>query len=504
MKDQNLILLEEKNPLMAFRLKQQMGLEIESIASEFQTTSSRELIFIKNLVSLINLSSDELKEIEALQSIVIVVEEASKTTHDILEKDLSRWISSKSIHWYLEEQMTDELLIHLGWRFPFKKVRTTFQFPWFEKFKELSLSIDLIFSEYRDFGIKSFQNLYQNRWVYQKSSSLMTIKGSKSALICGAGPSLKDSISWLKEIQNSCTLIAVGHAIEILDEYDIKIDVAAAVDPKYHLKKRLKNCPHFLFSTRVEPKMLLQDWKTFTLIPPSGESLVEQEVWKRVFGQETIFDGGWNVATCVAAYIQKEKFERVILVGMDMCYSNQEKYPLKYDDEKEDLIEIIDRDGKVKTTIAPFLLGRNFLQELIKTSCFKWYSVGEGLCMESVSNLFSSNLYFEKENPSLIFDEIKDSRAADEFFDEFKNSCIHSELYLKKIVQIGRQELYALEEVLLEEEIFYHLVLKRNWEVWGQYFSHHTQGQDPLLMKYVFFHDVSLKYKEVFLSTGDQ
>ena len=110
MKDQNLILLEEKNPLMAFRLKQQMGLEIESIASEFQTASCRELIFIKNLVSLINLSLNELKEIEDLQSIVVVVEEASKTTHHILEKDLSRWISSKSILWYLEEHIHGQLL----------------------------------------------------------------------------------------------------------------------------------------------------------------------------------------------------------------------------------------------------------------------------------------------------------------------------------------------------------------------------------------------------------
>jgi len=72
-----------------------------------------------------------------------------------------------------------------------------------------------------------------------KSSSIIN-KIEKDILICASGPSLKESVEYIKKYRESFFIIAVSSAVSVLEYYSIPMDMILSTDGGYWAKKHLE------------------------------------------------------------------------------------------------------------------------------------------------------------------------------------------------------------------------------------------------------------------------
>jgi hypothetical protein len=143
------------------------------------------------------------------------------------------------------------------------------------------------------------------------------------AMLLAGGPSLDDSITWIKKNRSKVTLFAVGRIAARLMKEKIVPDFICSVDPteasfdnSRHLLKLDKHVI-FLHAFHVNPRLLSQ-WK--------GRSFYHGRrfPWmvKESDADKQLFAPGPTVTNTLLAFITHMGFEQIIFSGVDLCFKS--------------------------------------------------------------------------------------------------------------------------------------------------------------------------------------
>jgi hypothetical protein len=195
------------------------------------------------------------------------------------------------------------------------------------------------------------------------------------AVICGAGPSLKQAIPTLKTFENKALLLAGGSTLAALSSEGIMPHFGMAVDPNPEEYRRFKNSFAFevplLYSTRVIPELFQTANGPFGYMRAGiGGAL---ELWMEeqlglldpLIGNE-LTNNAISVTSMCLAWAVFLGCNPIVLCGMDLAYTNNQRYAPGVSSDAVDLkeegsaadrtIKSKDREGKPIYTAVRWLM----------------------------------------------------------------------------------------------------------------------------------------------------
>ncbi len=169
------------------------------------------------------------------------------------------------------------------------------------------------------FYLNRFQNAFQN----------------VPALICGAGPSLKDELDEIKKKEHQALIIAGGSAITALSHRHILPHLAIAIDPNEEEYKRFRANIVFEVPLLYTNRLFSRVFETFNgplgyVRAVSGgpvESWIEEELGIEKLSLRKGFDiEALSVTTTAIQVAAMMGCNPIILVGVDLAFTNQSFY----------------------------------------------------------------------------------------------------------------------------------------------------------------------------------
>lgn len=232
----------------------------------------------------------------------------------------------------------------LSWRFYQRKVhieglesykkRYPPLYDHLSKLIEFDLSTKLgVIKEFLDYGVGFYKNFYPNLLELPKSyrgSALFGKFPNIPAIICGAGPSLKKNFSVLKKLKQHALIFAGGSALNALSAQSFLPHFAAGVDPNQAQYERLSSNSAFdvpfFYRSRMNRKAfgLIHSPKLYV----AGSSGYKTAEWfdeqLNIIDEE--IDEGHNVINFCIDIARALGCNPIILVGMDLAYTNNHSY----------------------------------------------------------------------------------------------------------------------------------------------------------------------------------
>lgn len=183
-----------------------------------------------------------------------------------------------------------------------------------------------------------FRNMLPNFLSLEESFSPHKMTGSLSkipALIVGAGPSLAESIPYLKTLKDKALLFAGGSTIIALENHGIAPHLAFAIDPNREEYTRLKNhrflATPLVFGSRLMHQVLctFAGSKGYVRTSTGGpfEAWMEEEL---ELSGESLLQEADSEALSVTIIALKTAIllgcDPIIFVGLDLAYRKKDRY----------------------------------------------------------------------------------------------------------------------------------------------------------------------------------
>ncbi len=197
--------------------------------------------------------------------------------------------------------------------------------------------------------LRSIHGLYSRAmeaWYYNIINNLSlpitytddAIFEGEHLLICSAGPSLKESIPFLKKYQDKFTIMAVDTAFTTLVQGGIIPDYIHSVDTKIHNIADFRGVSHDIISQitliidiSLNAQVTMLPWKKVLYTSTSHLIKIEEiEIYKRIHILQYLWDNGikfpevqtgGSVATSAFYLGLLYKAKKIYLVGQDLAYS---------------------------------------------------------------------------------------------------------------------------------------------------------------------------------------
>lgn len=432
----------------------------------------------------------------------------------------------------LEKYESEQFFIQLGWDLVFKGVELLCfdsdkgeQFSFFKQ-KVLS-SIRNVFgivSETKDFYKSQYFNTFKNAQLLSGSFVLSHFKESLKdipAVICGAGESLKQDASVLKQFKDKAVIFAGGSAIRILSDLKIQFHMALALDPD-PLYIRFQNLqvfqPIFITLLRNAP-FFNKIFHGETILALEEENFLEKDLLQEMGLSYKGLDYGWNVGNFQAFVASFLGCNPIIMTGMDMGFQGSE-YALELEEEgkrHENFQNVFSEEEFFSR--KDLVLGKEYLEKLalffsdidyvqsnhsvITPKGFKKQSLltlCNNLPQRDISGHIHQTLYdsnkvinFKTFISKYELEFKNDMSKAIKIFESIKNIC--ESLQDKGITSKNfKQEYLALEEYELENLKTFQVLLQPLWTVWKHLlFRDRAEGEGILektIQKYAFFQRV--------------
>lgn len=233
-----------------------------------------------------------------------------------------------------------------------------------------------------------------NQVTYKKSAKIMeknfnnnislkdfepypSFKRNQAALIA-SGPSLNETIQWLKDVEGEIELFVVGSALKAVLANQLKPSGVIISDPKVEIKKQLIGTnykgPLFYLSTSNHEAVQLHEGQRHILFQ-NGYS--EAEKLAKKIGLPCIDTGG-SVSTTTFSLLELLGFKETYLFGMDLGFKDNMTHAKmstsgRTVDGKQNLREVISNSGNsIFTTpnLNTYLRWMNRKMELTKLKVF--------------------------------------------------------------------------------------------------------------------------------------
>lgn len=175
-----------------------------------------------------------------------------------------------------------------------------------------------------------------NQMTYKKSSDIMKTNfienmklkdfapypsfKNKIACLVSSGPSLDETIHWIKEVKESMDIFVVGSALKMVQAHYIMPSAVIITDPKPTIKSQLENSnyngPLFYLSTANHETVCLHRGQRYILFQ-NGYEEAEKNAVKLNFPS---IDTGGSVATTAFSLIELLGYSTLILFGQDLGF----------------------------------------------------------------------------------------------------------------------------------------------------------------------------------------
>ena len=402
---------------------------------------------------------------------------------------------------------------------------------------EFQMGAELTMCLYRDFGIAHMKNLFCNLLhtkIFRRGESLQGKFKKIPAIICGAGPSLESNIAELKKLKGRALLFAGGSALNTLSIHHVPIHFGGSLDPELppyrFIRQTYFELPFFyqnrldheFFNSLQGPKLCLGDNEGFPL---------EKWLMETLHLGTDSFDAGWNAATFLTHVAASLGCNPIIFIGMECAKTEGGVYSSGVEQieegkryKREDRIGCVDRFGEPAFTRPDFLMGKNWLEIFAKMhASIQFFNASEkGLNFEGIENKKLSALISKLETSydleGLIHATIESSEAIKidqkevlREMEKMKKSTCRCQVLLMELLTLLKRDVektnpsfeeggYALQMVELEEELFYQTLLLPIWDVWKCFFQNDAMVF-PLFEKKIqetlFYQEVTNKYLEM-------
>ena len=335
--------------------------------------------------------------------------------------------------------------------------------------------------------LPNFEHLKESFFAHDLKNAF---KG-KPAIVCGAGPSLKDHIDVLKKVGDQALILAGGSTIAALSNQGVTPHLGFAIDPNECEYPRLKASTAFttplLYGLRLHPSVFnttvgelgyMQTYSSDPLECHMMEKLgIPFEPTGQEFGVEAL-----SVTTIAIGFAHFMGCSPIILAGVDLAYTDLQTYaPGVFADTSisllerkkdmragEQLIEKTNGAGDTIYTSIKWVMESASISKFAKSSGAKIYSASnKGLGFDGIETQPIENV-LPKGNVKRFYIEEKiekarsfDKKIIDETLQELCESIKRSKELCKEIVfELKRSEdpenalVSALEHDLQNERGF--------------------------------------------------
>ncbi|MCP5492579.1 MAG: motility associated factor glycosyltransferase family protein [Chlamydiales bacterium] len=224
------------------------------------------------------------------------------------------------------------------------------------------------------------------------------------AIVCGAGPSLKDCIEDLKQVKGKALILAGGSAIPSLSNQGIMPDFGLAVDPNEGEYIRLKaSCAYempLLIGARLHCDVLNTTSAEIGYLQTISSDPIEIDIMEALglpfeplgeaFGEEAM-----SVTTTAIAFAEMIGCDRIVLAGVDLAFTGQKRYaPGVFSDVSVDFKkeQVFEASPGVYTNIQ-WLMESKAIAKFAKQSKATLYRASnkglviDGIDVQSIDNL---------------------------------------------------------------------------------------------------------------------
>ncbi|WP_434952530.1 motility associated factor glycosyltransferase family protein [Shewanella sp. HL-SH4] len=182
--------------------------------------------------------------------------------------------------------------------------------------------------EYFEQGIGFNQKVFVQAQLHNLAENLIPATilkqqfSDKSCIVLGGGPSLDDSIDWIKANSQQLVVIAASRVMGKLAKLNIKADIVVSVDPQSHsfdVNKEFMELEHnalLINSYHVAPQIMGQ-WRGAALY--TGTRLP----WNNDSDADNIKSVGPTVTNSAIEIATEMGFKQVLLCGVDFCHSQK-------------------------------------------------------------------------------------------------------------------------------------------------------------------------------------
>ena len=231
--------------------------------------------------------------------------------------------------------------------------------PALQRLERIQTELHYRASDFLDQGVKLLTNFRANLQNPTHLACDCFGKFSKfPAIVCGAGPSLKEIIPFLKVHRDKFLILGCGAGMQALLAAGIEPHLAVHVDPDPHHKFPKTSIPLFyqLRTTQMSG--------TRFLMAGSGDFPLERWIEEKL-GLEPSSDGGWTAATRGAALATELGCPKIYFAGID--FSTSSALYAKGVESPQDgrLMKITLSDGSVVQTRSDWLLAAEWLSQWV-------------------------------------------------------------------------------------------------------------------------------------------
>ncbi|NNM43736.1 MAG: motility associated factor glycosyltransferase family protein [Chlamydiae bacterium] len=447
----------------------------------------------------------------------------------------------------LTKESEEQIYTSLAWKFVFLKFyflsekkedseSEQRQKEIFSKLAHIQSAVHLVASEYTDLGKVVAQNIFENGSFLEESlplSSLYQSCRNIPAIICGAGPSLENEILLLKEYRHKALVFGGGSALSVLSGFSLQPDCSVSFDPdppyRRYLQQTAFEAP-FFYQGRVSYELSKLVHGKRVIAPASKGYLLEEWLLQALKKADTTFDSGWvvgNFATALATFLGCNP---IIVVGMDLSFSDKEMYAagVAGGEAISDGIPCKNSNGEDCLTKPDWLMAAKWFEEFAEahpeitfinasSSGIQIEGMEKGSLQDIAARYFSSSYDIQGHFHTALFDHEKEASHSllDQARNEFQESLRRVESFCEKILQNMFQNYPNLSkdtgntvllELDLEQELFFRVVLDPFWNVWKHIFAREESLEEGLTLfihKILFFKKMVTEFSKIFYR-GDE
>ncbi len=505
---ENLELLREKNPFLAFSLGEKPS--AASLREEkLQKIEPAEVSFIYDW-------HDPTPFIEREAELCFIFKNPSDVVTFLQNSATAILLKNPKVHVVLPGENEEEYKV-LGWRYLFMKrvhiLSSRSDEKVRDRLEQMLQSIELVASDYREYGVDILRNVYENLLSLDEvifASELKKEFPKRPAIVCGAGPSLIAHLEELKSLETRVIILGCGSAIPILMKAGIRPHLAAFVDPNPPLGpfQELEDFTMPLFYQNRMSKDILKLHKGAKVwMGSSGGYLVEDWLDEELGFPELFFDAGWNVANFGMRALTELGASSIYFLGVDGCYDKEVMEPHEW--------KVEDVHGSTKVTRKDLFMGTRWIADFAKShpDVPIINMGGSGLIIDAVNGgtlqIMKEKLpiWHPKEVLAYLFQNLSrhkiDRKKGVDLLLTLHESLFRMEMAAKECLEIFQRQngvaAFALFDVEIKDEIAHNLLLEPLWNIWKHLLLRHHRDEGDLpyakgLQEVLFFHRVIEKH----------
>jgi len=188
-------------------------------------------------------------------------------------------------------------------------------------------------TEFKNFGRGFFTNYFNNLFAWPKGylgDGLFKRFNSIPAIICGAGPSLSKNLDLLGTLTDRAIIFAGGTAMNAVNAKGLIPHFGVGIDPNFEQSTRIImnkafDTP-FLYRSRINYEALRMVSGDLLYLGGNSGYVVADYFDKNIGIEPTDLEEGCNVINFSLSIAEKMGCNPIILVGVDLSYSNDQSY----------------------------------------------------------------------------------------------------------------------------------------------------------------------------------